>query len=74
MLAIQYTDTFKRSSSRSLDGAAEGCCSYIQIELSSRACTVADVKSIAGLAFIDQAIIIKYSCENALYKPSFDYK
>lgn len=54
--------------------AAEGGCSYIQIELSHRACTVAELKSIAGLAFIHQAIIIKYSCENALYKPDFDYK
>lgn len=54
---------------RVIKWAAEGCCSYIQIELSTRACTVADWVEgggMGGAKIIDQAILIKYSCGNAL--------
>lgn len=55
---------------RVIKWAAEGCCSYIQIELSTRACTVADWVGLRGKKkkkrLIDQAIFIKYSCGNAL--------
>lgn len=49
--------------------AAEDCCLYIQIEFSTRACTVADWVGWGegqSKGLINQAIFIKYSCGNAL--------
>lgn len=41
--------------------AAEGCCSYIQIELSSRACTVADWAGSGGRGKEKDSSIRQYS-------------
>lgn len=51
---------------RVIKWAAKGCCSYIQIELSTRACTVAEPEEGEGKRLINQAIFIKYNCGNAL--------
>lgn len=74
VLAIQCTGTFTLVLHRVIKWAAEGCCSYIQIELSDSCMYSSWLGWGGGAKIIDQAIFIKYSCGNALWKPSSDYK